>query len=389
MKTKVIIFISMILCVSCATTKQYSKLNADFIGFSDDITASYLNDATLRSKSEYKSSIKNKGQRAPIDLLFEKNVGSFNNNIYGLEQGTNTCALYAYDIALDRIEYVQKNWMSKDPNSKYYIVMLTDGLDNNSPARGYDRGRIKDINQGLYINKIEERKKEIMKKYTFFDLFKSKNITNEFYSYVLMYAGEDIRRSNYTDEELNDRLLPYTGSQNTAATPKPIMAESIDELVDKFANEIISSSFTFNVQKSKAGETVKMVLNKEGTIYFQCDIVRRKSLGKNVYSLSNIECSDGLIFTIDPEYKENATSLSFKLKDVKVNNKVLRINNDDVAQFITDGGKLRLNSEYASLSSKEKNAYIIMILDGSKSFKDKFREAQNAAVNIVNIISEL
>ncbi len=380
----------LILCYSCSTVKQQSQLKADFIGFSDDVTVSYLDDATLRSKSKYKESTRKKYQEEPIDLLKSKNINLFNNEIYSLRQGTNTCALYAYDIALDRIQYVQKNHMLKDPNSKYYIVMLTDGLDNNSPALGYERGKTNNPNDDNdYIEKIEKRKKNILKRYLLGNFIKAKNKTNEFYSYVLMYKGEDIRRSDYTDSELDESLSPYIGVQNTSSVSKPIMAESINELLERFDNEVISRSFTFNIQKSKTNETIKMFLDKDETIYFQCSLVRDKSLFKNKYKLENIEYSNGLTFELDADYQESSTSLDFTLKNIKLRNKPLKVISGDVSQYITDRGKLRFNSEYTSLSENFKNAYVNKILDGSNSFKDKYKEAQDEALIIVEILTKL
>lgn len=48
----------------------------------------------------------------------------------GIQQEDNTAGIYAMDKGLDRIKYVQRRIFKKDPNTKYYMIFMTDGLDN-------------------------------------------------------------------------------------------------------------------------------------------------------------------------------------------------------------------------------------------------------------------
>ena len=104
-----------IFLASCVTTYR-EKMYAEVLGFNDDVIP--------------KGGIPK--DQIPYDLRYDNEISALGEAIYALPSGENTAAFYALDIALDRVAAVQKNknLMEGDPNTRYYIVFFTDGLDN-------------------------------------------------------------------------------------------------------------------------------------------------------------------------------------------------------------------------------------------------------------------
>lgn len=131
---------------SCATVRE-NRLMGDVIGFSDDVQTSF----------DYQPGFfKNfMPQSNPYDLLNPSERNEMDKFIRSIPDGQNTVGYYALDMVLDRIKYVRKKVMHKDPETKYYIVLLTDGLDNGSTvvAQNNHQGHYKDINSYVLIKK--------------------------------------------------------------------------------------------------------------------------------------------------------------------------------------------------------------------------------------------
>jgi hypothetical protein len=369
-----------VLLSSCATYHQ--KLKADVIGFNDNITTSY----NYTNKCIFK---KLRKQSAPYNLRNNEQQEQMKSFVYSLEQGETTSAYYALDNGLDSVKYVQKKFMGKDPNSKYYVVMLTDGLDNNSVAlANRNKGTFaKNYNTSEeYANQIQEKITKTMRKYYFFDLFSGANDKNQFQSFVLLYKGKDLKESGYSDDELEKILTPYTGAQN-AERPKPLMGENFDVLLEKFSNELIQREFTFGIPNGYIGKKVRMYLN-DTNVWMEGDFIKEGSSFK--FQISGT--SDSLTMKSKTLFsgtnsRENKNSIYFSVKDLKLKGKPYKVINAE--QWFLDMGKLRKNSEYRAEANSFKNAYIIVILDSSLSFGDKFKEAKNAVMKIIKTISDL
>ena len=372
-----------IMFSSCAVWSS-NKLKGDFVGFSDNVTTSYY----YTNKCIVK---KMRKQSPPYNLLTNAGNEQMRVAVMDLKQGQNTSAYYALDKALDRIEYVQKKFMEKDPRSQYYVVMLTDGLDNNSGylAKKENKGKyrnktIKEIGDG-YGDYLNARMNTIMKEYKFFNLIKKPG-RNAFQSFVLLYKGEDIKKSGYSDSELIEILRPFTGAQN-ADRPQPELDEDIDKLIEKLSNQLVSRTFTFQIQKSYDGKVVRMVLNEKQQVFIEGEFVQE---GKNYY-FRNIKMSNGLTMNVSSRLigSERGGAIQFNVSDIKLNGKPYKVEHKLVTQWISEYGRLVMNSEYRSSDSSRKNAYLIVILDGSNSFKEKFRDAQKGILRIVNLVNDL
>ncbi len=367
-------------CVAQNTSeKTQEKMKVDFIGFSDDIVVSYANNGPKGLFAK---------DNPPFDLLSENGYDRMKEAVLRAPQGSNTCALYALDVALDRIKYVQKHYMDGDPKSKYYIVMLTDGLDNKSLALAESKGKGRYTSREAYGDALQTKMNDIMHSYAM-KVFKSSSMSNAFQSYVLLYKGHDIKESGYTDEQLTKILSPFTGAQNTER-PAPILDENLDTLLKKFEGELISRSYAFNVQKDYAGKRIRMLFNEaeneKDQIYFEADLVRD---GSYEYYLDNIKTSPNFTAKVNSHYDSNNTALIFTLSDLRLNDVSYPFDKEKVTQWVMDYGKYRKNSEYSAKASSIKNAYIIVLLDGSTSFQEKYADAQNAILEIIKMVGEL
>ncbi|MDR0559372.1 MAG: hypothetical protein LBG92_04335 [Prevotellaceae bacterium] len=355
-----------LMATSCVPV-YHSKLKADVIGFSDNVIASYL-----ASK-----------QSEPYDLLPPSgDEAVMKKQVLGLKSGSNTAAYYALDLGLDRVKKVRKSYMEKDPNSKYYIIMLTDGLDNISMS--LKKGKY--ASADAYTEALQKKMSTVMG-----------TKPNAFQSYVLLYKGEDLKESEYTDDDLEKKLSVFTGSQNTGR-PGVLMAEDLETLLAKFKAEFTVASFDFEIPKDYAGKRIRMLLNNEKEqyrqVYFEADFVK----SGRYFRLENIGTSNGFSVEIPKNrviemtnkeiIKSSDTKASFTVRDLRLNNAAYSVDKDAVSQWFEDTGKFRKNSEYQGKSTDMKNAYIMVILDTSTSFGTQINKAKETIIEIVNFISK-
>jgi len=351
--------------VNCGTKLGDGKLKADVIGFNDDVTMSY-----------------NDKGRKPYDLLCENQKDEMNDYVLKLQPGSNTAAYYALDLGLDRITEVKKKFMEKDPNSKYYIVLLTDGLDNVSEqlAKNNNRGKYSSIDD--YAEKLQKRMNSIMK-----------NNTNVFQSFVLVYKGDDLRKSDYSDDELRKNLSKFKGAQNITDTMEVQVDNDLRKLFDNFKKNLVTASFDFEIPKGYAGKTIRMLLDSIENIYFDVDFNKHK---KDSYKLENIKTSNGfnfekptggIIYMDNTKNDKNSKTAHFSIKKLITGNGPYKVNKEKVTQWFKDG-KLRINSEYRKEGGSIKNAYVLVILDTSASFTD-IDEAKLNIMDIVEFIGNL
>ena len=115
---------------SCTITHEV--LLVDVISFSDSENASYT-----YKKGKMKNLFKQSdpyelyspvAQNADSKTMF-KHRGQLEGNKKKMQEfidytrmGNNTAGIYAMDLALDRVKYIKKHNLKRDPNSKYYII---------------------------------------------------------------------------------------------------------------------------------------------------------------------------------------------------------------------------------------------------------------------------
>ena len=346
-----------------------------------------------------------KSQKRPHNLETEIGVKNLKDEIRALLSGTNTAAFYAFDIGLDRIAHVREKFMDDDPNSRYYIIFLTDGLDNVSTnlARINERGMFSNVTE--YGEALQERIETL-----FLDDTKAKdpatgnniatseiNTTNTFQSFVLLFKGDDIIKSRYTDSELNQLLMPFTGSKN-AQRPPVIMSDNLNQLYRHFESEF-DLPFSFIVPRGYEGQRIRMVLNDRANnqIWFEGNFAREinpKQKQEFIYSIKDITFSDGFSFENNDgiiymnRMLNNSNVVPFTISGLRLNNRNYIVRrNDNIQQWIYDGNNLRLNSEVSSTNTR--NAYILFIMDTSSSFGEHLNEAKETVIKIIDYIHNI
>lgn len=372
---------------SCATVRE-NRLMGDVIGFSDDVQTSFSYEPGIFKNM--------KPQSLPYDLLVENGKTEMDKFIRSIPDGQNTVGYYALDMALDRIKYVRKKVMHKDPETKYYIVLLTDGLDNGSTvvARNNRQGYYKDINS--YIAKLNKKKGKIMgwkKKQDYFQIYP-----------ILFTAGdlEKMRVSNNMDEvAFNNYVMSmmegYRGSSKGVETPSPIYGDNLDELVREFEEQFSIQGFEFLVPKGYLNKRIRMTMedlsgNKasiEGTFVKQGFQFVFKDITFSDGLVSESVPSGGMVKSKNKSDKSSILSV-FMIDNLKLNGKPFKINTDvrTIEQQYMDYGYFVTNSEYQSQAESRKNAYVLMIIDGSKSFEENSALAKEKAIEMRRIVTK-
>lgn len=114
------LILPLVVLPSCKIHESFSR--ADLIGFSADVQPSYhVEEGPFKNLEP---------QSAPYDLL--ANEEGFGELLEDVRTGDNTTLYYATDVAIDRIKYVRTKVAKRDPETLYYIFIISDGLDNAS-----------------------------------------------------------------------------------------------------------------------------------------------------------------------------------------------------------------------------------------------------------------
>ncbi|MDR2836417.1 MAG: hypothetical protein LBV69_09580 [Bacteroidales bacterium] len=369
-----VILISFVLFFnSCITCKDCTQLKADYIAFSDNVYPSYKTNKT-----------------APFNLETEK--GKFKIGLMKLNTGEKTSAYYALDKGLDRVKNVRKKYMGRSPKSRYYIITLTDGLDNNSTTLAKIKGGNKQERDLKYEEKL---KKELSK------VMGSKK--NRFQSYVMYYDAKDSyvlnekgEKEYYTEQEIKDKLRVFSYGNNVA-TPEVIYIQNgeIKELATKFNEEFKTQAFSFIISKGYVGERIKMNLkNAENK---EIEIEGTFMQAGNKYYLTDIKTSTGVTFDqsqsgkiMMSEFNEkSSTDVLFDVLSLRYMGNLFKVVGDEQhqKQLILTNGKWSPNVEYRAATIQITDAYILVILDVSKSFT-VLNEAKQQINNIIDEITK-
>lgn len=378
MKKIILLSLMLSMCLNCLSAamfkKNKSKIEAELISFSKS-TEHYFKKTDLVQQS---------------DVLMSK--------IMSLPTGENETALYfAFDEALDRVDDVVKG--QKDPDTKYYVVLLTDGLDNVSiqMAKNKRKGNYKSDTE--YASKLNRRINSVLNTDYFFGLIEKENIYNTFQSWPIMFYGEDISdpEYGYSIDEVTEKLRPLCGAQNTY-TPEPIVDSSLEGIIETFKKNFIITSYSFYIPKGYINKRIRMEFeDKTGNITsLEADFIREKKfLQKERYILENITTQGGLTldFTADnnaivsEEVKKGENSALFTISNLKVDNDYpYSVSSAD--QLFSDGGKWRRNSEFETSAGRKENAYIMFVLDTSKSLGSEATNVKKTACRIIETIRD-
>ena len=373
----------MIIALNSCVTIRENRLMGDVIGFSDDVQTSF-------------KKINNTMYTDPYNLLSSNGRSNMDAFIRNIPDGQNTVGYYALDIALDRVKYVRNKIMHKDPETKYYIILLTDGLDNGSvvAAQNHHKGIYKDIDS--YIKKLDKKKSLIMG---------PKNKQDYLQIYPILFTAGDLEKmrtsNNMDDATFNKYVMSmmegYRWASAGVETPKPIYGDNLDNLVKAFEEQFAIQGFEFLIPKGYLNKRIRMTMedlsgNKvsiEGTFAKKGMNFVFKDIKFGEGLVSESVPSGGMIKSKNQSEKGSLLSV-FMIDNLKLNGKPFKINTDvnTIEQQFMDYGFFVTNSEYQSQAESRKNAYVIMIIDGSKSFKENSKIAKEKAIEMRKIVTK-
>ena len=391
-------FSFILVMASCATTHKI--MLADVITFSDDAQASY--------------STPNKAKQLPPYVIYQEdevdNTSADNykaNGAFALKkqltnfdklQGKNTAGYYAMDLGLDRVKYVKNKILKGDKQSKFYIIYITDGLDNISvqAAKNHNKGSYASLKQ--YIEKQNQKKKKLMGGGKDQQLFQI---------YPMVYLGDDLKKiqeaNKMSDAQFKEWMLKnmegFTGSSQGWTAPRPMLSENWDSLAFELKDKFTAASYEFYIPKGYLNKRIRMTLHDDHIPSHRTYIEGIYTKKGNKYMLRNVELKNGLFSNLDKEGSKNggrltnfSTILSFNNDDTKATESWFRIenlsfeydkNNEKASknykvytgeekdfvpkQEYEDGGFWLYNSEYDGSALATVNTYILFIADVSSS----------------------
>lgn len=368
-------FSQLSLCVilafafaSCATVNN-NFYRGDVIGFSDKPITNYT---TARGVF-----MNLKRQDEPCNLRSQTGIDSLKQQIEAVPMGNNTTTYYAMELAAKRIKYVRRKIAKNDPATKYYIFLLTDGLDNASPqVAKKEKMCILERTPEQYKKRVQRKLKSAM------GLFHK----NLFEVYPMLYKGDDLQKTQTENGKTDDMFNNYLREEmncfrysSRGEAPKVIIEKNLNLIADTLREKFEKTSYTFRVPRSYAGKKIRMTLTNSHneTISFTARV--KKSLFS--YSLTDIDLlSPEASFEgshnekpikADKLYKDDKINAYFVLEDVRYGEKKHRYNLDGLTfkqDYYEERHNLwQTNTEYVEIKEKAIDTYFIVVIDGSYS----------------------
>lgn len=353
---------------SSCTSMQDTKVFANVMTFSGDVNKLYMKNYDL-----------NEGYRVQSLWRGIENLTVLNNE---------TAEYYAMDIALDEIK--NRILRKKDKETKYYLILLTDGLDNVSLEMARKDGRGVYDSLEAYADSLNKRMNTILNKSYLFGLVQNENIYNTFQSWPIMFFGDDMKSSGYEKKEAMELLKPLAGAQNTF-TPNPIVEEETGRILELFKQQFVVTQYSFLIPKGYVEKRVKMSFyDKDGkNATMEADF---KRIGKDKFGLSKIKTSENFFIDtkdsdiiISDESGDGENSAVFTIDNLRLNEKPYSIKS--AKQEYYENGKFRTNSEFDDKAGMKKNAYILLVLDTSKSLGSQASNVKKLAQDIILYIN--
>lgn len=369
---------------------------ADAIRFSDDAVTSYTHkDGKFKNMRE---------QSAPYSLytksgINKKDLEALRKFIRRPETGNATAGYYALDLGLDRTRYVRRHYFKNDPDTRFYIIYITDGLDNAGVQVARNHSQLWFTNdEEAYAKHIQQKMKNVMGE------FKSQQ--NTFQVFPIMFLGEDMqenmkKRGAKTMEEYKqlaaEDMQYYRGASKGVTVPEVLVETDYKKVAKDFEEILASAGFEFHVPVGYRNQQIRMTLtNDHGQ-----DIWIEGTLKKDGFewSLTDITYSDGVTIP-DQRYayrNKPLTSVSsinqsdtkalqviFRLDDIRLDGKTFRVHK--AVQEHKRNGFYETNTEYELYKRSISNTYVMLIMDVSNSLRGRLKDEQQAMEDIINVI---
>lgn len=376
-----IVGLTMWLC-SCSTVKM-GFLRADVVGFSERVETSY---------EAKKHCLKNLyPQKEPYNLMSSEGVNAMMNYVDNeIPRGRNTAAYYAVETACDRIRYVRRHQAKGDKFTKYYIFLLTDGLDNNSSdASLNDYETLFRVSPEKYRERLQRKLRKAMGW--------SRNL---FEVYPMLYEGDDIKAiqtANNLDtaqyyQFLRNKFECFRYS-STGNAPPLIFSSDFEEIFSQMKDKFISSSYEFMVPKSYLGRRVKMTFRSEkGDEGVITGVFKKEGLK---YVLADIEVTGMTMRMTDESFhNSDGSNVVFRMEEMMKDGKAFVVGDGtaDVHQYYEEDGLWIVNSEYNTEKKVNMDTYFILVVDGSTSLDGRsgatteFDKEKEMAGKIIQLI---
>lgn len=382
---KLLFLVLLVTFTSCSTSKNL--LVGDVIGFSDDVTMNF----------SYKSKVfKSLSQTNPYNLLTNSDKHLMEKMILSIPSGTNTCCYYALDLGLDRIKFIRRKIAKNDPDTKYYVILLTDGLDNASieVAKNNYQGMYKTTEK--YSKKIQRKTKNVM------GVFKSRQ--NVFKIFPILFTKGDIEQiknaNNMTDTQydayIRGIMEGYRGASKGTNAPEAIYGNDFNRIMSDFQDGFSKSGFSVCIPKGYLNKKVKIELkDKNGVVTSMEGFFKKKWFS---YVFENITFDGGITATSLEKKKNRLKSTqgvfskellaSFFIDGLQLNGVPYVVDKAETKQYVYENKYWMVNTEYFSQTNQRKDAYVLLILDGSRSFKENSMVAKEKAIEMIDFMTK-
>lgn len=285
---QVALFAVLLISSSCAQT--HNVMMGDVISFSEDVKTSFTRGGGLFARQSDPYIIHSDNIEYDGKAVYE-----FKKQIKTAPSGVNTSIAYALDLGLDRIRYIKRHQLKNDHIAKYYIFLVTDGLDNTSVevAKNNKQGNYKNLAD--YQKKLQKKIKKVMgfgKEQNLFQIYPMLQIGSDLEDFRKEQLSEEMSPEEFVDFCRRNYMGPYRGASKGYEKPDAIVAYSFDAIKEQIAELFSSAAFEFYVPKGYNGKRIKMDLidEKGNKASFEGDIVKKG----NTYYMKDISFKDGL-----------------------------------------------------------------------------------------------
>jgi len=373
---------------SCKVHDYYYK--ADFIGFSSDVEKSYqAKDGAFKNLSE---------QSAPTQMK-KGSPNALNKYIDAVSVGNNTTLYLAADLACDRLRYVRKKDAKRDPETEYFLFILSDGLDNASVKAS------KNHREATFVTKPDQYEKRLARKLkNAMGLIKD---YNNLTVYPMVVMGGDLNQVRIDNKKNPEEFKEYMRKQfeclkyaTEEPAPEVIVAENYKEVYKEIENAFRRPKSEFRVAKDFVDKPIRMTFtNSAGENIQLTGTLKRTSLTR--YALKDVQLTGATKDDHNTRYSKNSgktlvakkaayadENVWFVLKDLKSNKtgKYFTPIKAKTRQDYLNDGLWQRNVEFDGNSANNPNTYCIFLLDASSSVLGKLPEAKKCVKEILKLI---
>lgn len=372
---KLLIFLPVWALFSSCGTVHNCFLRADVVGFSSSVETSYqVHRGKLQSK---------KIQTKPYDLTTPDGVAAMRSYINtAVPVGNNSAVFYAMELAGERVRFVRKNLTDGDPETRYYIFLLTDGFDNASAQVAKNDGRNWRL---LPYDKYQLRVRKALKKAMGF-------ARNTFEVYPMLLMSEELkemqRRNNMSEEDfrsyVNTQMDCFRfSSKGKDKAPHIIVGDNLDGIYSELFQQVIHSSYRFRVPTAYIKKQIKMnFVNKQGQRASVTGVLKKKGRG---YVLDNLRMEGINVSTKSKFINRRATrlvsqpcddpndvSVAFLIEDIRDLYGLPYLPDPQrVDQEVLMSGNLwYINPDFADTNDLDMNTYFIFVIDGGDAIRE-------------------